>query len=105
MDDILILRDGWIVSSLRDVKRGDIFTFILPGTPKEGDDQNPIGEDIYKAKADAKQDGTSWIVSIEKPDQPHWLSSYLDKLAVIGVSIQVKGTGLYDDLGFKTISG
>lgn len=101
MTNIYVNRGGWIGAELKDIKKGERFTVSIDDTVK---DDNPLGDDIYVATEDAKLDGTTWIVSIDKPRQPRWSSEYLSKLAVKGIAIQVKGATI-NSLDYTTITG
>lgn len=101
MTDFSVLRSGgWYDTELSGIKKGEQFKVALPTVV--GTDNNPIGEDIYTALADARLESGQWIVDIEKPAQSRWSSDYLDDLTVRGISIQVRGSTKTE---FRQVSG
>ena len=95
---IEILKNGWVGGSISDLKKGDRFRFF-------DSDQNPLGDDVYQAAADASQVSGKWVVAIEKPTQLRWTSDYLRALSNGGVEIQVKGVPSYNPTDFRKVTG
>ena len=102
----LVLRGSWQEVDLAQIKKGESFKVLLPRPADPSLDNNPIGEDVYVAKADAYQTTTGdWAIDIEKPSQLRWSTDYLNDLAKNGISIQVKGISVREETSFRNVTG